>query len=117
MKRDAEVLLMLRERAKGRTQEQAATRAGMSVRTVREYERHAKLPSQLRQPRSYRSRPNPFVDDWPWMVELLEDDPALQGQTLFRATVRPPARSLSGRAAAYVAAAHRRVAGPIRSQP
>jgi transcriptional regulator with XRE-family HTH domain len=74
---------MLRERAKGRTQEQAATRAGMSVRTVREYERHAKLPSQLKQPRTYRSRPNPFADDWPWITTLLEDDPALQGQTLF----------------------------------
>ena len=83
MKRDAEVLVMLRERAKGRTQEQAATRAGMSVRTVREYERRAKLPSQLRQPRTYRSRPNPFADDWPWITTLLEDDPALQGQTLF----------------------------------
>ena len=83
MKQDAEVLVMLRERAKGRTQEQAATRAGMSVRTVREYERRAKLPSQLRQPRTYRSRPNPFVDDWPWITKLLEDDPALQGQTLF----------------------------------
>jgi len=74
---------MLRERAKGRTQEQAAIRAGMSVRTVREYERRAKLPSQLKQPRTYRSRPNPFVDDWPWIAELLKDDPALQGQTLF----------------------------------
>jgi len=83
MKQDAEVLVMLRERAKGRTQEQAAARAGMSVRTVREYERRAKLPSQLRHPRTYRSRPNPFVDDWPWIVKLLEDDPALQGQTLF----------------------------------
>jgi transcriptional regulator with XRE-family HTH domain len=74
---------MLRERAKGRTQEQAATRAGMSVRTVREYERRAKLPSQLRQPRTYRSRPNPFADDWLWITQLLEDDPALQGQTVF----------------------------------
>ena len=31
MKQDAEVLVMLRERAKGRTQRQAAARAGMSV--------------------------------------------------------------------------------------
>ena len=83
MKQDAEVLLMLRERAKGRTQEQAAARAGMSVRTVRVYERRANLPSQLKQPRTYRSRPNPFADDWPWIAKLLEDDPALQGQTLF----------------------------------
>jgi hypothetical protein len=55
----------------------------MSVRTVREYERRAKLPSQLKQPRTYRSRPNPFADDWPWITQLLEDDPALQGQTVF----------------------------------
>jgi len=61
MKQDAEVLLMLRERAKGRTQKQAAARAGMSVRTARSYERHAKLPSQLKQPRTHRSRPNPLV--------------------------------------------------------
>ncbi|MBV9324728.1 MAG: helix-turn-helix domain-containing protein, partial [Chloroflexi bacterium] len=39
MKRDSEVLLMRRERAKGRTQEQAAARAGMGVRTLRRYER------------------------------------------------------------------------------
>ncbi len=37
MKTDAEVLLMLRERAKGRTQ--AVATAGMSVRTARTYER------------------------------------------------------------------------------
>src|ERR1700694_3407125 len=83
MKQDAEVLLMLRERAKGRTQEQAAAKAGMSVRTARTYERRARLPSQLRQPRTYRSRPDPFAEDWPWVVEQLEQDPAFQGQTLF----------------------------------
>jgi hypothetical protein len=83
MKTDAEVLLMLRERAKGRTQEQAAARAGMSVRTARTYERRARLPSQLKQPRTYRSRPDPFAEDWAWVVEQLEQDRALQGQTLF----------------------------------
>jgi transcriptional regulator with XRE-family HTH domain len=83
MKTDAEVLLMKRERAKGRTQEQAAARAGMGVRTVRRYERAGKLPSQLRPPRSYRTRPNPFADDWPWIASALERDPALQATTLF----------------------------------
>jgi transcriptional regulator with XRE-family HTH domain len=83
MKQDAEVLLMLRERAKGRTQKQAAARAGMSVRTARSYERREKLPSQLKLPRTYHSRPNPFDEDWPWVVAQLEEDPALQGQTVF----------------------------------
>ena len=83
MKRDREVLCMLRERAKGRTQAQAAARAGMSVRTVRTYERRGQLPSQLQQPRTYRTRPNPFAEVWPWVVAQLEHDPALQGTTLF----------------------------------
>ena len=83
MKRDREVLCMLRERAKGRTQAQAAARAGMSVRTARTYERRGRLPSQVKQPRTYRTRPNPFVDVWPWVVAQLERDPALQATTLF----------------------------------
>jgi DNA-binding CsgD family transcriptional regulator len=48
MKRDQEVLCMLRERAKGRTQAQAAASAGMSVRTARTYERRGQLPSPPR---------------------------------------------------------------------
>lgn len=83
MKRDQEVLHMLKERAKGRTQEQAAARAGMSVRTARTYEHLGQLPSQRKQPRTYRTRPNPFAAVWPWVVAHLERDPALQGATLF----------------------------------
>ena len=83
MKRDLEVLCMLRERARGRTQEQAAARAGMSVRTAGTYERLAQLPSQRTQPRTYRTRPNPFAADWPWIVRQLERDAALQATTLF----------------------------------
>ncbi len=83
MKHDLEVLRMLRERAKGRTQEQAAARAGMSVRTAGTYERLGHLPSQLKQPRQYRTRPDPFADDWSWIVSQLERDAALQATTLF----------------------------------
>jgi len=74
---------MVQERAKGKTQEQAAARAGMSVRTVRTYERLGRLPSQRRQPRQYPTRPNPFADEWPWICCELERDPALQATTLF----------------------------------
>src|ERR1700694_560696 len=83
MKRDSEVLLMRRERAKGRTQEQAAARAGMSVRTLRRSERRGKLPSQFQEPRTYLTRQSPFAEDWPWIASQLERDPALQGTTLF----------------------------------
>jgi len=83
MKSDAEVLLMKRERGKGRTQQQAAARAGMGVVTARKYEHLDKLPSQLKQPRRYRTRPDPFQEDWGWIVAQLQRDPALQGTTLF----------------------------------
>ena len=84
MKRDPEVLRMRTERAKGRTQAQAAARAGMSERTARKYERLAQLPSELKQPRRYRTRANPFAEVWPWVVDQLERDPALQATTLFQ---------------------------------
>jgi hypothetical protein len=74
---------MKRERAKGKTQEQAAARAGMSVRTARRYEQLGKLPSEINQPRRYRTRPNPFADDWAWITAQLERDPALQATTIF----------------------------------
>src|SRR5713226_2651134 len=83
MTTDAEGLLMRRERAKGTTQAQAAARASMGVRTVQRYERTGQLPSQHKQPRSHRTRPNPFAADWPWIVAQLERDPALQAKTLF----------------------------------
>ncbi len=88
MKRDLEVHRMLRERAKGRTQEHAAARTGMSVRTAGAYERLGQLPSQRKQPRTYRTRPNPFEDDWPWVVSQLERDDALQATTLFACWTR-----------------------------
>jgi hypothetical protein len=97
VKTDAEVLLMMRERAKGKTQEQAAARAGMGVRTLRKYERAGKVPSQLKEPRRHRTRPNPFAEDWPWIDQQLQRDPALQATTLFAVLVaRHPGRYTAG---------------------
>jgi len=83
MKTDTEVHLMLRERKNGKTLEQAAARATMSVPTARKYVRAAKLPSVLKQPRTYRTRANPFEADWPWVEQQLKRDAALQAKTLF----------------------------------
>lgn len=83
MKTDSEVHLMLRERKNGKTLEQAAARANMSVPTARKYLRAAKLPSALKSPRTYLTHPNPFDTDWPWVEAQLRRDPALQAKTLF----------------------------------
>jgi hypothetical protein len=97
MKTDTEVQLMLRARTKGKTLEQAAARAGMSVPTARKYLRAAALPSELKTPRDYRTRPNPFLADWPWVEQQLHRDPALQAKTLFSLlTERFPERYTPG---------------------
>ena len=83
MKKDGEIKLLLDERGKGVSQKLAAVRAGVSERTARKYEQAGKLPSQMRQPRTHRTRDDPFVDDWPWVEAQIRDDPALQAKTLF----------------------------------
>jgi transposase len=55
----------------------------MSERTARKYEKAGQLPSQLKRPHTWATRPNPFEQDWEWVVEQLQRDPALQGSTLF----------------------------------
>ena len=83
MKKDAEVKLLNDERKKGRSQELAAARAGMCVRTARKYEHAGVLPSQLKQPRAHRTRQDPFEKDWPWVEQEITRDSALQAKTLF----------------------------------
>ena len=83
MKIDGEIKLLLEERRKGASQKLAAARTGMSERTVRKYEQSGKLPSQMKAPRTHRTRENPFAADWSWVEEQLRRDQALQTKTLF----------------------------------
>ena len=95
---DAQVRIIMREREKGRTQEQAAARANLrSRKTVAKYERLEQLPSERQQPRQYRTRSNPFEDDWPTVEKMLEDAPALEAKALFEwLCERHPGRYQSG---------------------
>ena len=81
---DAQVRIIMREREKGRTLEQAAASANLrSRKTAAKYARLGKLPSELNQPRQYRTRLNPFEEDWPTVKGMLEDAPNLEAKTLF----------------------------------
>jgi hypothetical protein len=74
----------MRERQKGRTQEQAAVKANIKSRkTVARYERLGKLPSELKEPRQYRTRADPFVEDWEQVEQMLSEAPELEAKTLF----------------------------------
>ena len=54
---DAQVRIVMTERSKGRSQQQAAAKANLSSRkTVSKYERLGRLPSELKRPRAYRTR-------------------------------------------------------------
>lgn len=81
---DAQVRLIMRERSKGRTQEQAAVKANLrSRKTVSKYERLDQLPSELKRARSYRTRTDPFEEDWGELERMLQDAPELEAKTLF----------------------------------
>ena len=81
---DAQVRIIMREREKGRTQEQAAASANLSSRkTVAKYEKLGQLPNDPKQPRQYRTRANPFAEDWPTVEQMLEDAPGLEAKALF----------------------------------
>src|SRR5262245_58407517 len=81
---DAQVRLMMRERRQGRSQQQAAVHANLKSRkTVAKYERVGQLPSELKQPRQYRTRADPFGEDWPEVEQMLQHHPELEAKALF----------------------------------
>jgi len=70
---DAQVRIAMRERKKGLC----------SRKTVGKYEKLGLLPSQLQQPRTYRTRPDAFTEDWPLLEKMLDAAPELEAKTLF----------------------------------
>lgn len=81
---DVQVEIAMNERRKGRTQQQAAAKANLrSRKTVARYERLGKLPSEVKEPRTYRTRANPFGGDWLEIEQKLELAPGLEARALF----------------------------------
>lgn len=75
----------------------AALRAGMDRKTARKYLQSGKLPSELDEPRTWRTRSDPFEEDWEYVRQLLTDDPDLESKTLFEHLVeRNPGRYQEG---------------------
>ena len=61
----------------------AAMRAGVDRKTARKYAESGKLPSELVEPRTWRTREDAFVADWPELEVMLVESPALEAKTLF----------------------------------
>ena len=62
---------------------QAAMKADMDRSTARKYVAAGKLPSELEQPRGWRTREDPFAEHWPEIEARLRATPELEAKTLF----------------------------------
>lgn len=80
---DAQVRRLMEELQKNGGIGLAAMRAGMDRKTARKYVRAGQLPSELRNPHTWRTREDPFAEDWPALVVMLETAPELEARTLF----------------------------------
>jgi hypothetical protein len=61
----------------------AAVKAGMDRKTGQKYRELGKLPSQLKRPRTWRTREDPFAEAWNELAAMLTDAPELEAKTLF----------------------------------
>lgn len=74
----------MRERSRGKSQEQAAAKANLKSRqTVAKYEKLGKAPSEVKGVRTYRTRADVFEADWPEIEEMLKNEPSLEAKALF----------------------------------
>jgi hypothetical protein len=61
----------------------SALRSGMSRNTAAKYVKIGKLPSELTEPRTWRTRTDPFDSDWNGIAARLRDAPELEAKALF----------------------------------
>lgn len=62
----------------------AAAKAGMGEKAARKYFRSGLLPSQMKKPRDWRTREDPFIDVWPEAEALISEEPNLEALTVFK---------------------------------
>lgn len=94
---DRQVVRLMEELSKHGKQGLAALRAGMDRKTARKWRKLGKLPSETKQPRTWRTRPDPFEEDWPQVVAMLKAAPELEAKTIFEElTRRAPERYAPG---------------------
>ena len=62
---------------------QAASKAGMDEKTARKYRRRKQLPSQMRKPHRWRTRPDLFEGVWAEIAGTLQAHPSVQAKTMF----------------------------------
>jgi hypothetical protein len=67
----------------GETLAIASAKAGMDPKTARKWRQCEQPPSETKEPRSYRTRPDAFAEVWSEVEELLDRDAAIEAKTIF----------------------------------
>lgn len=80
---DAQVRKLMEELNKHGKLGLAAMRAGVDPKTAAKYRDAGRLPSEMKAPRTWRTREDPFDEVWPVIVSKLEDAPEFEAKTLF----------------------------------
>jgi hypothetical protein len=80
---DAQVRKLMKENTKTGRTGIAAIKSGMSRNTAAKYLNDGRLPSEMKEPRDWRTRPDPFQEHWAEIETRLQTDPALEARTLF----------------------------------
>ena len=79
------------------TQEIAAAKAGMDVKTARKYLWARRLPREMKAERHWRTRQDGFAEVWPEIAAQLSANAGLEAKTLFAALQRQyPERFVDG---------------------
>jgi len=90
---DAQVRKLMEELSKHGKIGLAAIRSGMSRNTAAKYAGAGKFPSDLRKARDWRTRKDPFEDEWPEIAARLKDAPELEAKTLFEELIHSKPQS------------------------
>ena len=80
---DAQVRKLMREYRRSGKIGASGLKAGMGRNTAAKYLRAGKLPSELKKPRTWRTRSDPFSEHWPEVERQLSDAPELEAKALF----------------------------------
>ena len=71
-----------------KTQAIAAAKGGMDEKTARKYLKNSTLPSQCKKEHNWRTRKDPFEQEWDEIRAKLTVNPGLEAKTIFDALQR-----------------------------
>lgn len=89
---DAQVRKAMEELCKHGKLGLAAARTGMDPKTAAKYRDAGKLPSELEKGRHWRTREDPFEEDWPVIAARLAETPEFEAKTLFEELLADPSK-------------------------